>query len=55
MKDFKLKVILSILSALVFAFIFILLSFIIPITKKDTQIIDNSAGKLSKISNSLKK
>jgi len=55
MNDFKLKVLLSVLSALVFAFIFILLSFALPITKKDVQIIDKSKGKLSQISNSLKK
>jgi len=54
MNDFKLKMIVSILGALVFSFIFILLTFALPITKKDTKIINKSANKLEKISNSLK-
>ncbi len=35
MKNFALKITLAILSAIVFAFIFILLAFVLPVTKED--------------------
>lgn len=38
MQDFKLKIILSILSAIVFSFIFILLAFVLPLDKENTTI-----------------
>ena len=54
MVNFKLKVILIILSAIVFSFIFILLAFIVPLDKKETgRILPKS--KLEYISESLKK
>ena len=34
MKDFKLKIVLSILSGIVFSFIFIILAFALPVEKK---------------------
>jgi len=54
MEDFKLKIILSILSAIVFSFIFIILAFVLPAEKKEVPII-KSKNKLGKISESLKK
>jgi len=54
MSDFKLKVILSILSAVVFSFIFILLAFSLPVEKKQTKIINKHKGKLELVSDSLK-
>jgi len=54
MNDFKLKIVLSILLAIVFSFIFILLAFVLPIDKKKPIIINNHKGKLEKISDSLK-
>ncbi|MDD2789515.1 MAG: hypothetical protein PHU40_02495 [Sulfurimonas sp.] len=36
MNDFKLKLVLSILSAIVFSFIFILLAFVLPLDKEET-------------------
>lgn len=39
MNDFKLKLVLSILSGIVFAFIFILLAFALPIKKEQTIIL----------------
>jgi hypothetical protein len=53
-KDFKLKLILSILSAIVFSFIFILLAFALPIHKKESIIPVKAKGKLEQISQSLK-
>jgi type IV secretory pathway component VirB8 len=54
MDDFKLKIILSILSGIVFSFIFILLAFILPLNKKEMQLIQKPKGKLEKISHSLR-
>jgi len=54
MSDFKLKVILSILAAIVFSFIFILLAFALPVDKKYTKITHKHKGKLELVSDSLK-
>ena len=54
MIDFRLKIILSVLLALVFSIIFILLAFILPINKQKIKKINNHKGKLEKISDSLK-
>lgn len=52
MEDFKLKLILSLLSGMVFSFIFILLAFVLPINKKDTQNINKPKSALEKVSHS---
>ena len=39
MNDFKLKLILSLLGGVVFAFLFILLAFALPVKKEETMII----------------
>lgn len=53
MIDFKLKLMLSILSGVLFSFILILLAFAVPLKeKKDITIYPK--GKLEKISNSVK-
>jgi hypothetical protein len=52
--DFKLKLILSILGGIVFSFIFILLSFALPVKKKEYTIIKKPKGKLESISHALK-
>ena len=54
MKDFKLKLVLSILSAIVFSFIFILLAFALPIHKQEEKVFIKPKGKLEQISHSLK-
>lgn len=54
MNDFKLKMILSILAGVVFSFIFILLSFALPVKKKELTYIKKPKGKLEMISHSLK-
>lgn len=54
MKDFKLKLLLSILSAIVFSFIFILLAFSLPMDKKEVKASIQAKGKLEQISKSLK-
>jgi len=53
-KDFKLKLVLSILSAIVFSFIFILLAFSLPIHKKEAKVSMKAKGKLEQVSQSLK-
>ncbi len=54
MTDFRLKIVVSALLALVFSLIFILLAFVLPIDKKEVKIINNHKGKLEQISDSLK-
>ncbi|MBU1215891.1 hypothetical protein KJ870_11565 [bacterium] len=53
MQDFKLKIVLSILSAIVFSFIFILLAFVLPLDK-DTAFSSKPKNKLEAVSQSLK-
>ena len=54
MKDFKLKLVLSILSAIVFSFLFILLAFALPIKKANVAVSLKPKGKLEQVSQSLK-
>ena len=54
MKDFKLKLILAALSAVIFSFIFILLAFSLPLHKEEAKISAKPKGKLEQISHSLK-
>jgi len=54
MSDFKLKLILSILGGIVFSFIFILLTFSLPVKKKEVVQIKKPKGKLEMISHSAK-
>ena len=53
MNDFKLKIILSILSGIVFSFIFILLAFVLPVEKK-AKFQAKPKGLLQKVSHSIK-
>ncbi|WP_207562856.1 hypothetical protein [Sulfurimonas aquatica] len=53
MNDFKLKMTLSILGGIVFSFIFILLTFALPIQQKEHVVIKKAKGKLEIISQSL--
>jgi len=53
-KDFKLKLILSALSAIVFSFIFILLAFALPIKQDKINTPMKAKGKLEQISHTLK-
>lgn len=55
MHDFKLKMTLSILGGVVFSFIFILLTFALPVKKKETLVLKKPKGKLEIISQSLQK
>ena len=55
MSDFRLKLALSILSAILFSFVFILLAFAVPLDKKENVIIKKNTSKLEKISNSIKR
>ena len=54
MKDFKLKLILSVLGGIVFSFVFILLTFALPIKEKKDLSLAKPKGKLQIISHSLK-
>jgi len=53
-KDFKLKLILSVLSAIVFSFVFILLAFALPIHKDESFVHLKPKGKLEQVSQSMK-
>lgn len=54
MKDYKLKIILSMLAGVIFSFIFILLAFILPV-KKHIEIKKLPQGMLERVSGHLKK
>jgi len=54
MSDFKLKIILSALAGVVFSFIFILLSFALPIHEKKGNYQKKPKGKLEMISHAVK-
>jgi len=53
MNDFKLKLVLAILTGIVFSFIFILLAFVLP--NKEKVIYVKPKGKLEKISHAARK
>ena len=54
MSDFKLKLILSVLSAIVFSFIFILLTFTLPTTEKKEVVLKKKAkNRLEEVSKSM--
>jgi hypothetical protein len=53
MQDFKLKIVLSILSAIVFSFIFIILAFVLPLETEDV-VVAKPQNKLEAVSHSLK-
>ena len=55
MDDFKIKILISILSGIIFSFIFILLALIVPIKDENAQIVlDKPKGKLAEISEAFK-
>ncbi len=54
MSDFKLKLILSGLGGVIFSFIFILLTFVLPLKDKQDAFVYKPKGKLQIISHSLK-
>ena len=54
MNDFRLKLALSILSAVLFSFVFILLAFAVPLDKKESIIIKKNTNKLEKIPKSMR-
>jgi len=54
MSDFKLKLILSALGGIIFSFIFIVLTFALPVKDKKEAFVYKPKGKLQTISHSLK-
>ncbi|MEA3371473.1 MAG: hypothetical protein U9Q40_09065 [Campylobacterota bacterium] len=54
MDDFKLKIILSVLSGIVFSFIFILLAFALPLDKREAAASSKPKGLLEQVSHSIK-
>jgi hypothetical protein len=52
MQDYKLKLVLTVLSGIIFAFIFVLLAFVSPIKKEQQQVIIKPKSTLEKISHS---
>ncbi len=53
MSDYKLKIILSVLGGIIFAFVFILLAFALPVDKKEA-LSAKPKNMLEKVSDSLK-
>jgi hypothetical protein len=55
-KDFKLKMVLTLLSAVVFSFIFIMLAFVVPVKEDKTVFVKKGKAKnrLEEISRSIK-
>jgi len=54
LQNFNLKIVLSILSGVIFSFIFILLAFIVPLKEEQKVAVKKPKSKLELISNSLK-
>lgn len=54
MNTFKLKLILSLLGGIFFAFIFILLTFAMPVPKKESAIVEKPKNKVQAISESFR-
>ena len=54
MNDFKLKLILSVLGGVIFSFIFIFLTFTLPIKNKETALTLKPKGMLQQVSHGLK-
>jgi hypothetical protein len=54
MKDFKLKMVITLLGSVIFSFIFIILALMLP-TKETKTVYIKKSGKLGEISHSLKK
>jgi uncharacterized membrane protein len=54
MQDYRLKLVLTILSGILFAFIFVLLAFVSPIKKDNAQYTAEPKGLLEKISHAAK-
>ena len=55
MRDFQLKLILSILAGMVFSFIFIILAFALPLDDKTPTLKKKPQGLLEKVSDSVSK
>ncbi|MCK9454208.1 MAG: hypothetical protein WCY51_04045 [Sulfurimonas sp.] len=55
MNDFKLKIALSVLTAIIFSFVFIILAFILPTQKDEPKIIKKPSNILEEVSKSLRK
>lgn len=55
MNDFKLKLILTILSSIIFSFVFILLAFILPAEKNEVTLQKKPRGLLEQVAESIKK
>ncbi|MBE0513440.1 hypothetical protein [Sulfurimonas sp.] len=55
MSDFKLKIVLSILTGIIFSFVFILLAFVLPPQKEEPTLIKKPSNILEEVSKSLRK
>lgn len=54
MNDFKIKILISLLSGLIFSFIFILLALVLPIKDDSVLTIQQPKGKLAQIAHAMK-
>lgn len=55
MNDFKLKVVLMVLTGIIFSFIFIILAFVLPTKTEEQTIIKKPSNLLEEVSKSLQK
>lgn len=54
MGDFKLKIVLTVLTGIIFSFVFIILAFVLPTQKDEPTIIKKPSNILEEVSKSLK-
>ena len=56
MNDFKIKILISLLSGVVFSFIFILLALVVPVKDESSEqlILEKPKGKLAEIAHAMK-
>ncbi|MBW6488012.1 hypothetical protein [Sulfurimonas sp.] len=55
MSEFKLKIVLTVVTGIIFSFIFIILAFVLPTQTEESTIIKKPANLLEEISKSLQK
>ncbi len=55
MSDFKLKIVLTVLTGIIFSFVFIILAFVLPAQEEEPVIIKKPSNLLEEVSRSLRK
>lgn len=55
MNDFKLKIVLTVLTGIIFSFVFIILAFVLPTQEEEPKVIKKPSNLLEEVSKSLRK